>query len=300
MVTTLQSALLSERRLRFVKAHQEAFDVQPWYPLGLFEHFVAQIDAEVAIEASCKIEGDRMQAARFLVFFHQELEHSLLQALKFFHQVERRVEVQLNYELLNQFLGKDFDFGRVATISTGIDLRQTLADSSLKLHFGLNDYREKVEVALALDDKQDTAILRRLGLQFVSLIGFDFYFDGHSEIELYVILTKEQLQQTETQARLRQVFPSVVLEPLTGSDQFYVGLSKASAQPVLYYCLRDKNDLPSYFRLNDMAQRVHRFYQQQFTLPFVGVGMAQSELQKPRIENVRLYYHQAFYEKAPD
>ncbi|WP_422836380.1 DUF5838 family protein, partial [Aphanizomenon flos-aquae] len=37
--------------------------------------------------------------------------------------------------------------------------------------------------------------------------------------------------------------------------------------PVLYYNLKNKQDLANYFKLNDAAQRVHSFYQNQDILP---------------------------------
>ncbi|MDM3850231.1 DUF5838 family protein [Dolichospermum sp. UHCC 0684] len=64
--------------------------------------------------------------------------------------------------------------------------------------------------------------------------------------------------------------------------------------PVLYYNLKNKQDLANYFKLNDAAQRVHSFYQNQDILPNMWVGTVQKELEKTRIENVRLYYYKSF------
>lgn len=294
MTSNLYPALLlKEQKLRFMRAHQEAFVVEPWYPLQLFEEFVSQIDAEVEMEASCKIEGDQLLAARFLIFFSEQFKKRLAHILGFFLQVESRADVQINCDLLHQFLGKSFDFSKVKRLSTGVDLRRNLADSSLKMHIVLDNYPEKVDAALALYGDHSTA-LREIARQTVSLIGLDFYLDGRSEIELYTVLSKEEFQQPSTQAFLGQIFPPFVLYPLQATDTFYVGLSKANADPVLYYHLKNKKDLLNYFAINDTAHKVHSFYQHQTTRPSVIVGLAQSELQKTRIENIRLYYHQSF------
>jgi len=294
MITSdIQTLLLRDRRLHFIGSHRAAFEVEPLYPLEIFEDFVAKINEDCGIEASCKVESDKLIAGRFLIFFAEELEDRLAKILDFFRQIESRADVQINYDLLQQFLGKTFDFSKVKRLTTGIDLRHNIADSSLKIHMRLENYPEKVHTAWVLDGNSSAA-LPWVKLQAVPQIGFDFYLDGRSEIELYAELKEEQFQQPDTQAFLKQIFPLPVLQPLQAADIFHIGLSKANADPVLYYLLKEKKDLLNYFAITDTAQKVHAFYQHQATLPYMWVGVTQKELQQSRIENVRLYYHQSF------
>lgn len=294
MITSdIQTLLLRDRRLHFIGSHRAAFEVEPLYPLEIFEDFVAKFDGDCTLEASCKVESDKLLAGRFLIFFFEQFEERLAKIMNFFRQVESRADVQINYDLLQQFLGKAFDFSKVKSLTTGIDLRHNLADSSLKMHIVLENYPEKVDTALALEGNSSDA-LRPIALQSTSVIGFDFYLDGRSEIELYVELKEERFQQPAIQAALKQSFPPSVLQPLQASDMFGLGLSKANNQPVLYYKLKDQKDLLNYFVINNTAQKVHAFYQHQATLPYMWVGVTQKELQQSRIENVRLYYHQSF------
>ena len=298
MVTSaIQTTSLSDQRLRFIKAHRQAFEVEPsLYPLEIFEDFIAKLDdnSVSSLEASCKIEADKLLAARFLAFINPPFESSLAQALKFYRQVENRVGVRLNYDLLEQFIGKSFDFSKLRRFTVGVDLRQNLADSSLKMHIVLDNYPEKVATALALEGNHYSDELRWIALQTVHLVGFDFYLNGRSEIELYSELTEEQFQQPQSRALLEQSFPPAVLEPLQVSDLFYIGLSKANANPVLYYHLKNKKDLLNNFAINDMARKVHDFYQHQEVLAEMWVGVAQQELVNNRIENIRLYYYKSF------
>jgi len=91
-----------------------------------------------------------------------------------------------------------------------------------------------------------------------------------------------------------QHFPKSALKPLQASSLFFTGLSKANHNPVLYYSLKNRQDLINCFKLNDTAQRVHSFDQHQDILPKMWVGTAQQELEKTRIENIRLYYYKLF------
>jgi LynF/TruF/PatF family peptide O-prenyltransferase len=293
-ISTFQESLIREQKLHFINAHRQAFEVKSLYPLEIFQDFVAKNNGVSLIESSCKIEADKLLAGRFLVFNPKPNKRKLAESIAFFHQVENRVDVQINYELLYKFIGNYFDFSKVNIITTGIDLRENLADSSLKIHFQFLDvYPEKIESALALSGNT-FASLHGIALQTITLIGFDFYLDGRSEIELYCELRGDQLQQPDIQAFLKQTFPPSVLRPLKASSKFDIGLSKANADPVLYYLLKNKKDLLSYFSINDTAKRVHSFYQHQETINFMWAAVTQRELEKNRIDNIRLYYYKYF------
>ena len=176
-------------------------------------------------------------------------------------------------------------------LSAGIDLRTNLADSSLKMHIRIGDYPEKLATAFVLSDGvADSNYLSG----FVHLIGFDFYFNGKSAIEIYAEIREDDFFKPETINQVWQHFPKSALKPLQASDLFFTGLSKANNNPVLYYSLKNRQNLINYFKLNDTAQRVHSFYQHQDILPNMWVGTAQQELEKTRIENVRLYYYKYF------
>jgi LynF/TruF/PatF family peptide O-prenyltransferase len=292
IVADIQKSSIKEQRLQFIRNHQQAFDVEPIYPLRLFEDFVMGVEGDCAIEASCKIELDKLIASRFMLFFKdQEWQKYLAQSLAFFRQVENRVGVQLDYSLLQQLLGINFDFNKVTVFSTGVDLRNHLADSSVKMHIRLEDYPEKINQALLLtDDPNDLLSVR----DFLSVIGLDFYFDGRSAIEIYPEVVEADFLKAETQEKVWRHFPRFVLEPLEVTSLFGFGFSKANNNPVLYYHLKNRQNLTNYFKLSDTAQRVHSFYQHQDILPNMWVGTAQQELEKTRIENIRLYYYKYF------
>ncbi|NCR42425.1 MAG: hypothetical protein GPJ21_23010, partial [Microcystis aeruginosa W13-11] len=71
-------------RCEYCLSHQQAFDVEPIYPLGLFKDFVMEVEGDCNIEASCKIELDKLIASRFMLFFKdqsQEWQKCLTQSL---------------------------------------------------------------------------------------------------------------------------------------------------------------------------------------------------------------------------
>jgi LynF/TruF/PatF family peptide O-prenyltransferase len=298
----IQKDRLKEQKLRFIHNHQQAFDVEPIYPLPLFEDFVMSVEGDCTIEASCKVELDKLIASRFLFFFKdqaQDWPSYLSQGLSFFKQVEKRVGVQLDYSLLQAFLGTDFDFSRVKTFTTGIDLRrESLAESSVKIHFRIEDYIEKVETAISLSGGEFGFLddfPKKFLARYIPQTGFDFYFDGRCEIELYFEVAEDNFDDPNVNRYLWSKMPSVALAPLQDTAVFHLGLSKANTNPVFYYQLKKyKRNLLDYFRLNDAAMRVDSFYRNQDTDYGGWVGVALEELEKTRIENIRLYYYKSF------
>ncbi|NCR18863.1 MAG: hypothetical protein GPJ22_17085 [Microcystis aeruginosa LL13-03] len=89
IVAEIQKNSLKEQRIQFIRNHQQAFDVEPIYPLRLFEDFVMEVEGDCNIEASCKIELDKLIASRFMLFFKDQ----------------------------SQFLGHNFDFSKLTVLS---------------------------------------------------------------------------------------------------------------------------------------------------------------------------------------
>ncbi len=282
----------NNKKLDYIGAHKNAFEIEYLYPLDIFEQFVEKT-GNCLIECSCKIKKDIIYPARFdLQFSDKQYINNLNAVLKFFNQVEARVEVHLNYEILQQFLGNDFDFSKVQTMLTGVDLRSELSESRLKLFIRIGNYPEKVAIAKQLQG--DNPELERI-LRYDTLhIGFDFYLDGRSAIELYPEVKREEFQQIKVRKLLEEILSPSALKPLAISTMMGLGISQANEANVLYYHLENCQEFLNYFPINDAARRVHDFYLQQQGGGKMWVALSESELIAGRIENINLYYSKAF------
>lgn len=316
LTSVLQQNHLREKRLQFIRAHQEIFDVEPVFPLRLFENFVVNTEGDCGIEASCKIEADRLIASRSLLFFDRSdlndrsdktltPSNRLTKALEFFRQVESRVGVNVNYNLLHQFVEMPKCLSTATPISCGVDLRTTLSESSLKTHFRLDFLDQPVASILDLIDfallqsSLDNSSMELLNTfdkyiprhKLIPQVGFDFFLNGFTEIELYLEITEKYFKHPQVWRALQDRFSEKILSPLERSDIFHIGLSKANTNPVLYYRLKNKNDFSEYFSPNTTAERVVSFYRQQATLPHMWVAGSEQDLEKHKLDNVRLYYY---------
>lgn len=282
----------SNEKLHYIGAHKNAFGVDYLYPLDIFEQFV-ETTRNCLIECSGKIKQDKLYPARFdLQFLDDRHINNLDTVLNFFSQVEARVEINFNYKLLQQFLSNDFDFSKVQSVLTGVDLRHELTESRLKLFIRIGDYPEKV--ALAKQLQGDSPELERLIRNDTLHIGFDFYFDGRSAIELYPEVKRDEFKQVKVRQKLEEMLSPAALKPLAVSEMMGVGFSQANEANVLYYFLENYQEFLDYFPVNDTARRVHDFYLQQQGSNKMWVALSESELIAGRIENINLYYSKAF------
>lgn len=279
-------------KLHYIGTHKKAFEIDYLYPLDIFEQFV-QTTGDCLIECSGKIKKDKLYPARFdLQFSDRQHLKNLNAVLNFFKKVEGRVDVKLNYELLEQFLGNEFDFSKVQTILTGVDLRPELSESRLKLFIRIGDYPEKVAVAKQLCGNYPE--LQKLIRYDTLHIGFDFNLDGRSAIELYPELKREEFKQVQFRKLLEEILTPAALKPLDISTMMGIGFSQANEANVIYYYLENLQEFLNYFSVNDTAQRVHNFYLQQQGSKKMWVALSESELIGGRIENINLYYSKSF------
>lgn len=299
---TLPYNHLREQRLTFMRAHQEAFDVTPDFPLPLFEKLVTELEGSHVIELSCKIEADRLLAGRFLIFSDQEdnWHKSLAQALKFLDSIESRVGVEINRDSLEKFLAAHINSGKIMGISTGLDLRPELENSSVKIHVMVGENSEElVRTAIALDGSHYPLELLQVLLKDTSVIGFDFFLNGYSEVELYIGCSrkKDSLPNNRgefTRYYIGKNFSHKVSSLLDASDFFMAGFSKANVEPVLYYIFENIKDIPKYFVFNDLGNRVYNFCRSQDSITMTLIGINERDLERDRLDNFRLYYRRSF------
>ncbi|MGK7925821.1 MAG: LynF/TruF/PatF family peptide O-prenyltransferase [Spirulina sp.] len=287
MISEDRMSIDRNSNLYHIAQHKRIFEVEEFlYPLPIFENFVRQA-ANWELECSCKIQGDYLYPARFnLSRFRPQFRDYQL-AWNFFRQVESRVGVKLNEQLLSQFVGSDFDFSKIQQILLGVDLRQEIDRSRLKFWFVFSDYPQKLATAITLCEPHET--IQKLLVEGIVIVGFDLFLNGRSEIEVYPRISAEQFQQIDIQRQLTTVLSRPALKLLENCGALGVGFSRANREKVLYYRTRDANNFIANLS-NDIANRVHAYYRQQ---PVHGtiIGLQESEILSGSIQNINLYYH---------
>jgi LynF/TruF/PatF family peptide O-prenyltransferase len=297
MVTCNTSQSDNERLLEYIGKHKQAFDIyEDIYPLALFEDFVQEQGKKGAMIATGgKGDKDRLYLTGFGFGFLDNKEsqtvpnlHQQLQEfLHFFRQVENRVEVKLNYQLIKQFFGVNPDYQGIIELSIAVDARPEIAESRLKLYIILQNAPKKVETAIALCG--DSPTLRAFLVNDMLVVGFDLFFDGRSEIEIYPVITQYELQRADIRSRIIPLLPPRALSLLDKCKYFQVGFSRANESNVLYFdTVFDANSFIDNLG-NEMAKKIHAYYRHQPFFSLV-VGIPEKDFYAPCIEQVKLSY----------
>ena len=302
LTSFLQQNYLREKRLQFIRTHQVAFDVEPLFPLPLFEDLVSELEGSYSLEQSCKIESDILHAGRFLIISNTASDglNLLSRSLKFLDSIENRVGISINRELIHVFLKTNGFPEKVIASTVGIDLRPTIKDSSVKIHIVIDkDSIGLIEKSIYLDGSKYSDELTEMLLKDTYMIGFDFFLDGRSEIEIYAAISEEVNRQPHLpqcgrgyflKKYMQDNFSQRVSSLIAAANVFMIGFSRANKEPVLYFGFYDFMDLFKHFTFNDLADRVCNFCQHQDRIYLTWVGVTASELEKDRLESSRIYF----------
>lgn len=288
MITYREMSISGSQNLNYINEHKTVFDIERnIYPLELFEDFVNKAKGW-GLECSCKIEKDRIHPARFNIYYNNpKLKHYQL-AQDFLRQVGSRADIRLGDKLLKKFIDNDFDFSKVTQILMGVDLRREFSKSRLKFWFVLSGYPEKVLTAIALSGQELTEELKKLVFDNSVIVGFDFFLNGHSAVEVYPSISSESLYRADIQMQLANVLSAPAFKLLDNCWSLMIGFSNANPENILYYRTYDPNNFISQLH-NDLANRVHTYYQGK---PLKGtiVGLREKEFLTGLVENINLYY----------
>jgi LynF/TruF/PatF family peptide O-prenyltransferase len=301
--SSLQQINLRERRLQFIRTHLEAFDVEPVFPIPLFEEAVLEIEGTCGVESSCKVEGSRLLAGRFNVC--NDLEKTwpefLTHTFKFLNNIGNRLGVHINRNSFEQFTTVHIGSSKIHSNTIGINLGSKLEDSSVMLYLHLEretDPEELVRTAIALDGGHYSDELIQVLIRDTICIGFELFFDGRSHVEICPGASAPRHpgalgnRGNYLIPYLKKHFSSKVNTIFSGSHGLMVSFSKAYFNPVLWFYFSNTKEISKYFLFNSLGNRIYDFCQSQSCITDVAVAVTEPDLENSRLGNFCFYYNQ--------
>ncbi len=277
-----------QKNLQFIGSHKNAFDLEYLYPLDLFENLVAQVEP-CRIECSCKIEEDKLDPARFNLAINDSFSQKAERFLDFFHQVENRVGVTLDYSPLSLFR-KGFDYSKVTQIMAGIDARTELAHARVKTWWAIHNYPEKVETAIALSKSESKALRILLEMNNSIVVGFHLYLNGKSEVRLYPCVSRNEFEKIEIQSQLSQILSTPALKLLEDSGAISLVLKEDGDKILHYHLAPEKVNLFVDNLHQDMLTRAHAPYRDKCQSLGITVSLSEKELLNGSLKTINVYY----------
>jgi len=270
----------------YIREHLDYFDDDYSYPLSEFLAFEQDID-KALIECSCKVSGQKVDAKRFNLWFPKpHSKRQLKKMMVLFDTMARDNNILLNRDLFNQFYNNQFDWSKVEQFILGVDMREDLASSRIKIWFIIEDYPEKIETAIHLYGENKD--LRSLILHDELLIGFDFYFNGRNVIKVYPDIKRFEYEQEVNQQNIAKVLHPSALRLIEKSEWVHINFSKDYSSKVLHFHVHDP--VPFLEMIPGERARAMCSYYRQRELYNVVVSFYEHELIEKNILNWNLYY----------
>ncbi|MEG4851139.1 LynF/TruF/PatF family peptide O-prenyltransferase [Microcoleus sp. B5-D4] len=293
---------LREQRLRFMRTHQDGFDVEPSFPIPLFEEAVLKIEGSCGVEPTCNVEGNRLFAGDFQVAnYGHTWPRSLTDASNFLDKIESRVGVKINRHLLDQFSALYIGSSKIENNTIGIDLRPTLQDSLIKIYMHIHPGESNgdlVMTAIALDSAKYSAELTEVLLRDVVVIGFNLFLDGRSNIEIWAGSPGGKYQTQENFGRYLAAYiqkrsSRKVNSIFNVSDSISASFSREKIEPLFHFHFFDIKDIPQYFAFNSLGDKIYDFCQSQDCVTYAGITAKARDLESIRLENYGFFYNQS-------
>ncbi len=115
---------LRENRLRCIRTHLEAFDIEPVLQISLFEEVIMEVEGSCNVKCSCKVETDRLFACQFaLAYTQKKWPTTLKHNARLFEKIERSVGICIDRHKFEQFSRLHVNSDKILDSTVGIDLR---------------------------------------------------------------------------------------------------------------------------------------------------------------------------------
>ncbi|VXD25897.1 LynF/TruF/PatF family peptide O-prenyltransferase [Planktothrix paucivesiculata] len=300
MLQNIQNNRFKDRPIEFIRSHQEAFDVEPIFPIPLFEEVILELEGVFSVKPSCKVEGSRLLAGRYetgILPMRKTWPQLLTHTFKFLNKIESRVGVCINRESFEQFAAVHIGSDKIMDSTIGVHLGSKLEDSSVMMyiHFDTEqDCEELAKTAIALDGGHYSDELTQVLIRDMVVIGFELFFDGRSHVELCPVAPAQPgalgIRGKYLTPYIQKYFSQKVNSIFRGSHLLKICFSKAYATPVLGFYFKNLKDIPKYFRFNSLGDRIYDFCQSQSCIMVPAVFATEAELEKSRLEKFDFYY----------
>ncbi|MBT7903474.1 hypothetical protein HN587_06445 [Candidatus Woesearchaeota archaeon] len=246
--------------------------------LNLFEDFLVQNKLN-SLECSIKYAHDNVFSKRFNIWFKGKNHfQSISNTIKFFNQVENKFNLKLNYDLLKNFFGKEFDLDLFDQVIMGVDFREDLSKSRLKLWVLTLNYGVMKKLIQFYGINYNLA---SLPISNQVLLGFDFGFDGSLNNKIYFTYFQELLNQDHTKQVFKNLFSKEFIEVVNYCDLIHISLSGGNGKYIFHFA-------PC--QINFFKEKFSSSVGYDWNFPLKVFSTSSTEFNSMQIRNYNIYY----------
>ena len=263
--------------------HKKLFNIKESKTLTLFEKLMEG----QFVECSYKLSSGKIYPVRFNLFFPQkENKTAFEKTINFFKELSKEQTINLNYSILTSLFKKSFDLNKVQRILLGVDFREKLKESRVKIYFIISNYPSKTEEILKINGK-NKEILSLINKDLL-LFGIDFSFDGKTQIKIYPHINFKELNED---IFLKKHFKSIFKKRknlFKNTHHTYISFKTPNFDKIIYFKPINQQKFIESLNNKIIKKYSDTTLKENFKCGYISIS--EKELKKEDISNFTFYY----------
>lgn len=267
--------------------HKKKFNIKDNIYLKLFEDTL-NASSNYYLDCSVKIQNNKLNATRFNIWYRGE-EHikNINLIFNFFKKISAYPKVNIDYSLIKKIFDREFYIKKIEQPIMGVDFRDNLNDSRIKIWFKTKDYPEKMRQVLSIHGYNKDVLDLIMNNRF--LFGFDFYFDGRTRLKIYPTFNEEELHNEDILKKLKNLFSDKVFSLIKECHMLDIFFKDEDFNKILHF---HPNNMETFINKleNRKVENISGILKNiNFSTDQV-ISLDENETNKNKIENISFYY----------
>lgn len=271
-----------EEQFRKFYQHKKLFNIKDNNFLRLFEDLMKKSD-DFFLECSCKVKNNKIFPSRFIICYNKECVKNINLSFNFFRRLEEN-NAKINYSLIKKIIDNDIELGKIEQVMIGIDLRENHKKSRLKFWMVINrKYYKLFNRIIELHGYNDriSGLINKNELLF----GFDFYFDGRTNIKIYPHFFDYEFKNKIILKNLNMQFSTKIIKLISICNYFCVNFKGKNYDRIISFL---PNNTSFFYKLNlkELDRLVNLTKPEDYSM----VTLKEKEINSNKIKSFNFYY----------
>lgn len=258
-------------------------------PLFLsFERLIDDEKTPFSLECSCKLNDTYIFPGRFNVWYKDKsnFHQNILSIISFFRDISKTGYFKIDVPRFKEIIDR-IDLVKTSQIIVGVDFRETLSDSRIKLWLIVKNDHEMVSDILKRYDVERQDFLKESMISDDLLFGFDFYPSGKIDTKIYPLYTEKDIPVLIG----KKIVPNDlrILRILEQTRSFHISFKTATDEKI--YHLRPKDEMQFISHLKN--ESISSLFSQISVFPYRNkmiISLSEKEIIVDRIRSANIYY----------
>ncbi len=272
------------------RRYKKLFKIQNSPTLELFESLFNSSFQH--LEVSQKITTSSICPCRFNLWYHTDIFqhlHRILAVLKKTAQISgNQINDEPFYDLFQKLSLGSIEPSRIKEVLYGVDLRENIEDSRVKIWLNISDHVEDPRETFGLSDSdQDMIRLLNGNLRNNLLIGMDFRLNGKTKLKRYLWYPAEDLKETSVQEQMDGLFSKNAMSLAERSSRIHI-TSQDDLSKVFHFQPYNSEDFISHIAHEKTYETYQRCTDIGFRLNVI--SLSENEIKSNNISTINLYF----------